>query len=108
MAQNGYVAVRSFILADEVPAQQRLNPERLEKTGRDAQSCQTFGAVVERKFQIVPGEKSEPVEHGVLIPIVKKVTRSHRESGLAGAALKDSHQPVRVGIGQGFEQHSVD
>ena len=64
--------------------------------------------VVFGQLQVLPRIQRQAGEGGVQFPVILKISRRHRELGLARAAFKNTDQLFRFAIRQRFEQHAVD
>src|SRR6267154_6567302 len=106
--QNGTASSLFCIVSAEIPSQQRLNTENLEKIGRDPGNRRARRLRTSRNRRNALIVFRNGLEAATLIAKVVEVRiRNSRRPALRGD-LKNSHYPVRVGIRQWTQQHPVN
>src|SRR5713101_6612753 len=106
--QNGTTSSLFCIVSAEIPSQDRLNTENLEKIGRDACNRRARRLRTSRNRRndlIVFGNR---LEAATLIAKVIEVRISNSRRPALRGDLRDGHDPVRIGIRQWTQQHAVN
>ena len=105
--KNGGAGPFFRVAGAEIPSEDRLNTENLEKVGRDTCNCCARRLRCSRNGRDVVIVLRNRLEAAALIAKVVEVrVRNARRPALRGD-LEDGHDPVRSGVRQRPQQHAV-
>ncbi len=99
---------RNLCLKIKLAPQFRLQAEDAEISGGDAEPIQAYRFALTRQLYVATRKSSDGLERMVARSEVKKVKGIERELWILPAGEKDPNQPVRFGVREPLQQHTVN
>jgi len=97
-----------LVRSAEAPADDGNPAEGLEELRRDLLSSNDLGLIEPGQGVVSdPATRAQVVERRRLIAVVQVVRRRHGSLWRAAERSRAPHDPIRIGVGQGIQQHSL-